>query len=69
MPSLSPATFRGAATALQNYVSGQIEMALNAEGEEDVRFHDRNIRHLLTHLPSRTTYEQLLETVRSPTTG
>jgi len=63
-PPVSPATFRGTATALQNYVSGQINLALEAEGQEDVRFHDRNIRHLLTHLPSRTTYERLIEAVR-----
>jgi hypothetical protein len=62
-PGLSLATFRGAATALQNYVSGQIEIALQAEGAEEVRFTDRNIRHLLTHLPSRETYERLLEVI------
>ena len=64
LPALNLATFRGTATALQNYVSGQIDMALNARGDEDVRFQDRNIRHLLTHLPSPATFEKLLETVR-----
>jgi hypothetical protein len=62
-PALSLATFRGAATGLQNHVSGQIELALHAEGDEEVRFTDRTVRHLLTHLPSRETFEQLLRVV------
>ncbi|GAA3934762.1 hypothetical protein [Actinoplanes auranticolor] len=46
---------------MQNYVSGQIELALEARAAEDVRYTDRNVRHLLTHLPSRATYERVLE--------
>jgi len=61
LPPLSLGTFRGAATALQNYVAGEIGLALDARGEEDARFTDRNVRHLLTHLPSRATYERVLE--------
>jgi hypothetical protein len=61
LPPLSLDTFRGTATALQNYVSGQIDLALNARGEEDVRYTDRNVRHLLTHLPSRATFERVLD--------
>jgi aminoglycoside phosphotransferase (APT) family kinase protein len=61
LPPLSLATFRGCAIALQNYVAGQVDMALNAGGEEDVRYNDRNVRHLLTHLPSRATFEQVLD--------
>lgn len=53
-------SFRGAATGLLNYVAGQVDVALNAQGEQDERYADRNMRHLLTHLPSRTTYEQVL---------
>ncbi|MCA2218917.1 phosphotransferase [Jidongwangia harbinensis] len=61
LPPLSLDTFGGTAIALQNYVSGQIELALHAHEEEDVRFTDRNIRHLLTHLPTRATFERVLE--------
>ena len=42
-----------AATGLQNYVAGQVDLALNASGEEDERYADRNVRQLLTHLPPR----------------
>jgi hypothetical protein len=63
LPELSLATFRGSATALMNYVAGQVDLALNAVGDEDGRYVDRNVRHLLTHLPSRATYEQLLTAV------
>ncbi|WP_433042595.1 phosphotransferase [Dactylosporangium sp. CS-033363] len=56
VPGLS---FRGTATALQNYVAGQIDLALAATGDEDVRFAERNVRHLLTHLPSRATFDEL----------
>jgi hypothetical protein len=51
------------ATGLQNYVSGQLDLALNAQGDEEVRFTERNIRHLLTHLPSLTTFEKILDVV------
>jgi Ser/Thr protein kinase RdoA (MazF antagonist) len=60
LPPLSLDTFRGMAIALQNYVAGQIEVALAARGEEDTRYADRNVRHLLTHLPSRATLERVL---------
>ncbi|MEV6303099.1 phosphotransferase [Actinoplanes sp. NPDC051861] len=52
LPPLSIESFRGTATALQNYVAGQIETG-----------DDRSIRHLLTHLPSRRTYEDLLAAI------
>nr|WP_221378727.1 phosphotransferase [Actinoplanes polyasparticus] len=58
---LTLASFHGAATALQNYVAGQLDLALEAAGPGGVRYADRNVRHLLTHLPSRSTFEQLLE--------
>jgi hypothetical protein len=63
IPQLSLATFRGTATALLNYVAGQVDLALNATAPEDVRYTDRNVRHLLTHLPTRTTFEQVLDIV------
>jgi aminoglycoside phosphotransferase (APT) family kinase protein len=61
VPPLGLDTFRGHATGLQNYVAGQIDLALNACAEEDERYAGRNVRHLLTHLPSRATYETVLE--------
>jgi Ser/Thr protein kinase RdoA (MazF antagonist) len=60
VPELSLDGFRGHATSLQNYVAGEIGSALDASREQDIRFTDRNVRHLLTHLPSRATYEQVL---------
>jgi aminoglycoside phosphotransferase (APT) family kinase protein len=65
LPALSLATFRGCATGLQNYVAGQINEALDATGDEDARYADRNLRHLLTHLPSTATFEELLDVLRT----
>jgi Ser/Thr protein kinase RdoA (MazF antagonist) len=64
VPALSLASFRGTAIGLANYVSGQIETALHASAPEDVRFADRNVRHLLGHLPTRETFERVLAAVR-----
>lgn len=61
LPPLRLDTFRGAATGLQNYVAGQVQLALHASGAEEQRYADRNVRHLLTHLKSRATYEQVLD--------
>jgi aminoglycoside phosphotransferase (APT) family kinase protein len=61
LPALSLDTFRGAATGLQNYVAGQINLALGAPGKDDKQVVDRSVRHLLTHLPSRGTYERVLD--------
>jgi Ser/Thr protein kinase RdoA (MazF antagonist) len=61
LPALDLAAFRGAVTSLANYVSGQVHVALDAKTDEDRRYADRNMRHLLTHLPSRATLEQLLD--------
>lgn len=60
LPPLDLAMFRGAVTSLGNYVSGQIEYALAADGE-DRRYADRSVRHLLTHLPTRADLERLLD--------
>jgi Ser/Thr protein kinase RdoA (MazF antagonist) len=64
LPSLGIDTFRGTATALQNYVAGQIDLALNPGDDEDARYLSRNVRHLLTHLPSRATFEKVLDVAR-----
>jgi len=61
LPPLELASFRGAVNSLANYVSGQIHVALDAKTDEDRRYADRNMRHLLTHLPTRATLERLLD--------
>jgi len=61
VPALSLETFRGAANGLQNYVAGQVGAALNTASKRDQRYADRNVRHLLTHLPSVETYERVLD--------
>jgi hypothetical protein len=53
-------SFRGTATAMRNYVAGQIDLALSAA---DGSYVDRTVRHLLTHLPSRATYERILAAI------
>jgi len=65
LPSLGLDTFRGAATGLQNYVAGQIDLALHAESAEDQRYADRSVRHLLTHLPTPATYRRVLDAAAS----
>jgi aminoglycoside phosphotransferase (APT) family kinase protein len=69
LPALSLDSFRGAATGLQNYVVGQVTLALNAPGEDDKRCADRSVRHLLTHLPSVRTYERVFDTALAWTAG
>src|SRR5262249_60728941 len=61
LPALSLDTFRGAATGLQNYLAGQVDFTLHADCKDDKRYADRNMRHLLTHLPSQGTYERVLD--------
>ena len=60
LPPLGPGSFRGAVTGLANYVSGQVHGALAANDEQERRFADRSVRHLLAHLPTRATLEHLL---------
>lgn len=60
VPTLDLTAFRGAVTGLANYVAGQVRFALDADGE-DRRHADRSVRHLLAHLPTRSTLEQLLD--------
>lgn len=64
LPRLRLDSFHGAATALLNYVRGQVHVALAATGTEDRRYADRDVRHLLTHLATRATYEQVLDALR-----
>ncbi len=60
LPPLDLAMFRGAVTSLANYVFGQVQTALDAGDHEEQRFVDRSLQHLLSHLPTRATLEQLL---------
>ncbi len=60
LPPLGLAMFRGAVTSLANYVTGQVHGALAAHGD-DRRYADRSVHHLLTHLPTRATLEQLAD--------
>ncbi|WP_067501105.1 phosphotransferase [Actinoplanes sp. TFC3] len=60
-PQLTLGSFRGTATALQNYVAGQVEVALGSTDD----YADRSVHHLLTHLPTLATYEQILQHARA----
>ncbi|MEO3748192.1 phosphotransferase [Plantactinospora sp. B5E13] len=61
LPDLDLTMFRGAVTSLVNYVSGQVDYALAAGDPEDRRYADRSVTHLLSHLPTRSTLERLLD--------
>jgi hypothetical protein len=61
LPSLDLADFRGAAVSLLNYVNGQIESTLHADDDETRRFFDRSVGHLLAHLPTRATYQRIVD--------
>lgn len=63
LPELRLDSFHGAATGLLNYVSGQLHVALDATGAENQRYADRDVRHLLTHLATRATYERVLDSL------
>jgi Ser/Thr protein kinase RdoA (MazF antagonist) len=63
LPELELGSFRGAVTGLANYVHGQVQEALAASGAEERRYADRSVSHLLAHLPTRATLEQLLTVV------
>jgi hypothetical protein len=64
LPPLAPATFRGTAISLANYVYGQVMTALGATGEEEHRFAERSVRHLLAHLPGRDTFDLIVSAAR-----
>lgn len=59
VPPLDLSSFRGGVTAVANYVSGQLHIA-NGEADD---FTERNVRHLLSHLPTRANLERILEVV------
>jgi Ser/Thr protein kinase RdoA (MazF antagonist) len=61
LPPLDLGSFRGAATSLTNYVTGQAQTAFEAGTNEDRKYADRSMRHLLSHLPARAAMEQLLD--------
>jgi Ser/Thr protein kinase RdoA (MazF antagonist) len=69
VPPLDPAAFRGAATGLVNYVAGQVETALDAPDGEQRTYADRSVRHLLAHLPTRASFERLLDAVLDSRSG
>lgn len=60
LPPLDLASFLGAVTAHGNHACGQLEYALAAYGE-DRRYADRNMRHLLSHLPTPAVLKRLLD--------
>jgi len=59
VPPLDLSSFRGGVTAVANYVSGQLHIARDEADD----FAERNVRHLLSHLPTRATLERILEVV------
>ena len=63
IPALGMASFRGAVIDLANYVSEQVERALNARPGDERRHAERSVRHILSGIPTRDTFEQLLDTV------
>lgn len=65
LPPLDLTMFRGAVTGVGNYVWAQVEEALGAVDPEELRHTTRNVRHLLSHLPSRADLEELLEVAGS----
>jgi hypothetical protein len=64
LPALDMSMFRGAVTGLANYVFGLVEYAVEVGGDEDRRFAERGVRHVLAHLPTVATLERLLGAVR-----
>jgi hypothetical protein len=62
-PTVDLAAFRGAVTSLANYVHGQVDLALTVTDPDDRQFYERSVRHLLAHLPTLSTLEQLSDTV------
>lgn len=62
LPSMDIAAFRGHAIGLVNYLDGLIYEATECPNMDDRDHADRSVRHLLAHLPSRATYELLLDT-------
>jgi Ser/Thr protein kinase RdoA (MazF antagonist) len=61
LPPLDMSMFSGAATSLANYLFGEVQQALNTTDGEHRRYADRSVRHLLSHLKTRSTFERLLD--------
>jgi Ser/Thr protein kinase RdoA (MazF antagonist) len=61
LPRLDLSAFSGAATSLANYLCGEVRQAWAATGGEERRYADRSVRHLLSHLRTRSTFTQLLD--------
>jgi Ser/Thr protein kinase RdoA (MazF antagonist) len=61
LPPLDPTCFSGVATSLSNYVSGEVHVALEAGDPEGKRYADRSVAHILGSLPTRTTFDRLLD--------
>jgi aminoglycoside phosphotransferase (APT) family kinase protein len=59
VPPLDLTSFRGGVTAVANYVSGQLHIARDEADD----FAERNVRHLVSHLPTRANLERILEVV------
>lgn len=64
LPVLDMDMFRGVVTGLANYVFGLVEYAMEAQDNEDRRFAERSVRHVLAHLPTLAVLERLLDVVR-----
>jgi Ser/Thr protein kinase RdoA (MazF antagonist) len=60
-PPMDIAAFRGHATGIMNYLDGLAYAAMEAADVDDRVHASRSVRHLLAHLPSRDTYERMLE--------
>lgn len=63
LPALGMDMFHGAVVSLANYAAGQLGYARAAHDDEDRRYADRSVRHLLAHLPTRAALEKLLDAV------
>jgi hypothetical protein len=61
LPPMDIASFRGHATGIMNYLDGLIYAATESSDVDERGHADRSVRHLLAHLSSRATYEQLLD--------
>lgn len=62
-PPLDLPCFSASAAAWLNYAYGQVHCALETSDAEQLRFIDRNVRHLLQHAPSMALFEGVLEAV------
>jgi hypothetical protein len=66
LPALDATSFSASVSGWLNYVYGQICGALDAKGDEDHRYMERHVRHILVHAPTRAFLEQVLDVVPLP---